>query len=83
MDLLPGPAGCFGETSGARVLLVLLPTFGHGRLLLLSKGFIAAVTSLNVTRSNANFIPVLHLSLPVLSVFLQPVSVLQNQECLQ
>lgn len=39
------------------------------------KGLVAAVTSLNVYGSNANFTPVLHLSLSVLSVFLQPVHI--------
>lgn len=34
-------------------------------------GLVAALTSFNVYGSDANFTPVLHLSLPVLSVFLQ------------
>lgn len=62
------------------MLLVLLPTFGRRHLLLrdqhagggwrlmLLKGFIAVMTSLNVYRLDAHFVAALHLSLSVLSV---------------
>lgn len=37
----------------------------------MATGLVAALTSFHVYGSDANFTPVLHLSLPVLSVFLQ------------
>lgn len=45
------------------------------RWLMLSGGFIAAVASFNGYRLDVDLIPLLHLSLPVLGVFLQPVCI--------